>query len=125
MVGHTPYPHTWVGQVGILVLVLVPLHLHLGLVPLHLHLVLVPLNRHLVLVLVPLHLHLGLVPVTPSPGPGPVPILHLAPLPVGHPQHQVCFNLDPGPPLRAAPETFFPGPPARVFLQPGATSTSS
>ena len=67
MVGRPPYPHVGAGQVGILVLVLVPLHLHLGLVPLHLHLVLVlalvPLHLHLVLVLVPLHLHLVLVPL--------------------------------------------------------------
>ena len=84
-------------------LVLGPLHLHLGLVPLHLHLVLVPLQLHLVLVLVLVSLR---------------------------------FNLDPGPPLcfvtpplassaGSAPRTVFPGSPARVFVQPGATSTSS
>ena len=44
-VGRSPYLHVGAGQVGILVLVLVPLHFHLGLVPLRLHLVLVPLSK--------------------------------------------------------------------------------
>ena len=52
--------------------------------------------------------------------------LHLAPLPVGCPQHLVRFNLDPRLPIRAvmpplgspvgpAPGTVFPGTPDRVF----------
>ena len=133
MVGRSPYPYVGAGQVGILVLFLVPLDLHLGLVPLHLHLVLVLVPLHLHPGLVPLHLHLGLDPLH----------LHLLQLPscAWHLCQRATLNIgsvstwtlgcpyvQSSPPLVSpagpAPGTVFPSSPTGVFVRPGAASTS-